>query len=225
VRVVVTSVHYADFLAVTLPAWKAFVPAGLVVATCPGDDETVRVAGGHDVPVVVTDAWTRRDPAGHEGGDPTFNMGYGLNVALGLAGDLVPAPESGEIVGHVNPDCYPFGRWPADGRFGADGIYAFWRHECLSPKALAEHVRGVRPLERFPRLKNSKGAPIGYCQFFRAAPGRRFGSYPTAAKFDTHFTARFLHQEMLTEAYLLHLGPINVRENWAGRTVPAWGAA
>lgn len=225
-RLVLTSVNYADFLALTLPAWKAIVPAGLLVATSPEDVDSQRVARDHDVPVVVTDAWTREDPTCHEGGRPaTFNMALGLDEALGLSGHLMPPPAAGELIGHVNPDCMPFGAWPSERAFDQDGVYGFWRYECLEPKHLAQHQRGDRSLDRFPRLKNTKGAPIGYCQLFRAQPGRRFGSYPTAAKFDTHFTARFLRHEMLPDLYLLHLGPINVRENWAGRTVPAWGTA
>lgn len=222
-RVVLTSVNYADFLAVTLAAWKAIVPAGLVVATAPGD-ASIQVAEAHGVPVVVTDAWTRRGED-HQGGEPTFNMGLGLNEALGLCGDRVPAPAAGELIGHVNPDCMPFGRWPNEQRFDAETVYAFWRYECLEPKHLSQHLGGVRPLSAFPRLKNTGGAPIGYCQLFRAKAGRRFGSYQTAGKFDTHFTATFARKQMLTDVYLLHLGPISVRENWAGRVVPQWGAA
>ena len=226
-RFVITSVNYADYLAVTLPAWKAILPAGaLFVATSPEDVETQRVALlDHGVPCVVTDAWTRKDPTCHEGGEPTFNIALGLDEALGLTGGLVTPPQDGEILGHASADCVPFGRWPDESRFDDQTVYAFWRYECLSPKHLAQHQSGKRPLSQFPRLKNTKGAPIGYNQMFRAKPGRRFGSYPTAGKFDTHFTARFPRFEMLLDAYLLHLGPINIRENWAGRTVPTWGAA
>ncbi len=224
-RIVLTSVNYADFLAATLAAWKAIVPAGaLVVATAPGD-ASIAVAESHGVPVVVTGAWTRIDPSCHEGGPARFNMALGVDEALGLAGNLVPSPSDGELIGHVNPDCLPFGRWPSDKTFDAETVYGFWRYECLEQAHLEQYVRGRRPLSSFPKLKNTKGAPIGYCQLFRAQPGRRFGSYPTAAKFDTHFTSRFLNHQMLTEVYLLHLGPINVRENWSGRVVPQWGAA
>lgn len=225
-RVVLTSVHYGDHLAVTLPAWLAALPAGtdLIVATSPDDEESQRVALAHGVHMIVTDAWTQIG-ADHAGDTPTFNMGHGLNVAFGLAGDLMPAPKDGEILGHVNPDCYPFGAWPDDQTFDRDAVYGFWRHECLSPKALREHIDGRRGLDRFPRLKNSHGWPIGYCQFFRAQPGRLFPSYPTAGKFDTAFSRGFSRQVMLDGLYLLHLGPINVRANWAGRVVPRWGNA
>lgn len=225
-RIILTSVNYADYLAVSIGAWKAFLPAGaLTVATSPSDVASQQVARDHGVPVFVTDAWDRLDASCHQGGPVRFNMALGLDEALGLVGDRVPAPIDGELIGHVNPDCVPFGRFPDEQTFASDTVYAFWRHECLKPKHLAEHISGVRPLAAFPKLKNSGGAPIGYFQIFRAKAGRRFGSYPTAGKFDTHFTAKFPHKVMRTDAYLLHLGPISIKENWAGRCVPTWGAA
>lgn len=223
-RFAITSVHYADMLAVVLPAWKALLPSGLLVATSPDDQASQRVARDHGVPVFVTDAWTRTDPTCHKvGRETTFNMALGLDESLGLVGDNRPAV--GEIVGHVSADCVPFGRWPKDATFAPGAVYGFWRHECLSPKALHQHQAGQRGLGQFPRLKNSHGWPIGYNQVFRYAPGIRFGSYPTAGKFDTDFSRTFARQEMRDELYFLHLGPINVRENWAGRVVPQWGAA
>lgn len=224
-RVVVTSVGYGDLLEVTLSAWKAVAPKGsLVVATSPEDVESISVAEARDVPVVVTDAWTRDDPSCHKGRPSTFNMALGMDVAFGFVEEVTRPMKSGEVCAHVNPDCYPFGTWPKDSTIKQDTVYGFWRHECLSHQHLTEHVAGNRPLHHFPRLKNSHGWPIGYCQIFRAAPGRRFGSYPTAGKFDTDFSRTFSRQEMLSDVYLLHLGAINVRENWGGRVVPRWTA-
>lgn len=222
-RFAITSVHYADMLAVVLPAWKAILASGLIVATSPDDGESQRVAQDHGIPVVVTDAWTRVDPTCHAGRGVSFNLALGLDEALGLVGDHPPAV--GELCGHVSADCVPFGRWPDDKAFAAGTVYGFWRHECLSPKALALHQSGARGLGQFPRLKNSGGMPIGYNQLFRYAPGIRFGSYPTAGKFDTDFSRAFATQEMRTELYFLHLGPISIKANWAGRVVPKWGAA
>lgn len=223
-RVVLTSVGYGDLLAVTIDAWKRVVPKGLVVATSFDDTESQDIAKAHYVPFVVTDAWTRDDPSCHKGRPSTFNMALGLDVAFGFAEDSVEPVTPGEVCAHVNPDCYPFGTWPKDSAIKQDTVYGFWRHECLSQKALTQHLAGNRGLEHFPRLKNSHGWPIGYCQIFRAQPGRRFGSYPTAGKFDTDFSRGFARQEMLPDVYLLHLGAINVRENWGGRVVPRWVA-
>lgn len=224
-RWVIASVRYADFLAVTLPAWKAFVPAGLVVATAPEDFDTQDVAAQCGVPCVVTDAWTRTDPSEHNGGAPTFNLGYALNVALGLRENLVPPPAPREVLGHASADCYPFGTWPDENSIADDRIYGFWRHECLTPEALAQHLDKTSPRSNYRRLKNSGGRPIGYCQFFRHVPGRAFGSYPTAGKFDTHFVERVGPYEMRDEMYFLHLGEHDNHANWAGRVMPPWGSA
>lgn len=225
-RIAITSVKYADFLAVTLPAWKAILPKGAIfVATSHDDTDTQRVAAENGVQCLMTDAWTRKDPTCHQGGEPTFNLALGLDETLGLAGNVVPPPAEGEVIGHVSADCVPFGKWPKADRFAQDIICAFWRYECLEPRHLEQHQQGLRPLSLFKRLKNTSSAPIGYCQIFKHQAGRRFGSYPTAGKFDTQFTRQFPGARMLTDVYFLHLGPINIRENWGGRVVPEWGTA
>lgn len=223
-RFAITSVHYSDFLAVTLPGWKAVIPEGLVVATSPDDRDTQVVAAAHGVPVVQTTAWYERAPDGHEGGDPTMNIGYGLNVALGLAGDVVAPAADGELVGHASADCYPFGSWPDDATLAADCLYGFWRHACPTQRDLDAHLDGRTTRAHYPKLKNSGGRPVGYFQVFRAGRGRKFPSYPTAGKFDTAVIARFPRWEMRDEVYLLHLGPHDNHQNWAGRCVPRWVA-
>lgn len=223
-RLVIASVQYADMLEVVLPAWTALVPAGLVVATSPDDVDSQRVAASHGVPVAVTTAWTRIDDTCHRSSRPaTFNLALALDEVLGLVGSNPPA--IGELCGHVSADCVPFGRWPDERTFMDGTVYGFWRYECLSPKALHEHQQGRRSLGQFPKLKNSHSWPIGYNQLFRYAPGIRFGSYATAGKFDTDFSRGFQQRVMRDELYFLHMGPISVKENWAGRVVPIWGAA
>lgn len=225
-KVVVTSVHYADFLAVTLPAWREIVPAGcLMVATSPDDVDTHAVAAACDVPIIATEAWSQRDPSCHVGDGVHFNLALGLDVALiGLLEGRVAKPARGEVCGHVSADCYPVGHWPADDRFTDDTIYGFWRYDCPTTEAFDRFQRDRR-IERFPRLKNAHGWPIGYCQLFRYREGLRFGSFPTAGKFDIRFRERFPNKVMLGDVSLLHLGPSSVRSNWAGRTIPHWGAA
>lgn len=223
-RLVVSSVNYGDMLAVVLPAWKAIVPCGLSVATSPEDHESQDVALAHDVPFVITDAWTRCDE-GHVGGPATFNLGLGVNTALGLRGDLVLPPSAGELCAHVSADCYPCGRWPKEAEIDAETIYGFWRYECLTHDALDAHIDGRRPLATFPRLKNSGGMPIGYFQMWRHQAERFMPSYPTAGKTDTHFAKSFPRFRMLTSLYFLHMGPINVHANWARRVVPRWEVA
>jgi hypothetical protein len=220
-----TSVGYGDFLAVTLAAWQAVVPSGcLSIATAPGDSLTQRIAADRGVPVLVTDAWSRTDPRCHVGRRPGFNMSLGLDEALGLVPGLRPAPAVGELCGHVNPDCYPLGAWPNEATFAPETVYGFWRYACASPAALTAYLGGDREPDAYPRMKNAKHGPIGYCQIFRWTSGIRFGSYPSAGGFDTDFTRRFAHRAMRDEVFLLHLGGRD-RANWAGRTLPRWGAA
>lgn len=224
-RIVLTSVRYADFLAVTLPAWRALVPSGLLVATSPEDEASQRIAADHNVPTVITDAWRRSDRTCHQGDMPRFNLALGLDVAFGLFDDAMPPPAEDELCGHLSADCYPVGRWPADRTFPADTIAGFWRYACATPAELRDAQQGRRAVSSFPRLKNAHGWPIGYCQLFRYRSGLRFGSFPTAGKFDIRFREQFTHKVMRDDVALLHLGPSSVRENWAGRVIPQWGAA
>ncbi len=216
-KVIVTSVGYADFLAVTLPAWRALVPTGLCVATSPDDHATQRMAGICGVPVCLTHAWSQMDPSCHVGERVSFNMALGLDMAF--AGTV-----DGTVCGHVSADCYPVGRWPAETRIVEDTIYGFWRYDCPTPQAFDQY-QADRRLARFPRMKNAHGWPIGYCQVFRYRSGVRFGSFPTAGKFDIRFREKFTHKVMLDDVALIHLGPSSVRENWAGRTIPEWVSA
>lgn len=224
-RIALTSVGYADFLAVTIAAWKAVVPQGcLVVATSPEDRDSQQLAEDHDLPAIVTDAWSRVDRSCHLGGKPGFNMAYGLDVALGLIPGKRSLPLEGQICGHVNADCYPTGTWPLSSTFASDTVYGFWRYECQTPEKLAAYLDGRSKPDDYPRMKNAKSGPIGYCQVFRYRDGLRFGSYPSAGAFDTDFNKRFKRVEMRSEVFLLHLGTRDKR-NWAGRMLPAWRAA
>jgi hypothetical protein len=221
-RLVITSVDYADFLSVTLPAWRALVP-NVVIATAPWDLDTQAIAAEHGVSTIVTDAWRLMD-VGHVGERVHFNMALGLDVAFGLFENQVEPPADGEVCGHVSADCYPVGRWPKDDTFKPDTIYGFWRYDCPTPSAFAAFC-GDGDWQRFPQMKNGHGWPIGYCQLFRYRPGLRFGSFPTAGKFDIRFREKFTHKVMRDEVALIHLGPASVRENWAGRTIEKWVTA
>ena len=97
-RAVIVSVRYADFLSVTLPSWKAFLPKGtLTVVTAPNDAETIGVARRLKVPVYTTDAWTSMDPSCHTGATKVhFNKALALDHSLGLHGNR-PAPALGEL--------------------------------------------------------------------------------------------------------------------------------
>lgn len=227
-RAAILSVNYADYLAVTLPAWKAMLPTeSLCVVTSPNDAETARLAAQHEVRCVVTDAWTRRDTSVHpwcpEKPD-TFNCALALDVALGLAEDARPRPTIGEVVVSINADCYPQGQWPDTSHLDADTIYGIERFACETPKVFADVLAGRLKHTDLRRMKNSGGRPIGYFQLARYREGLRFGSFPTARKYDTYFCAKFAKKAFFNAVWLWHLGPMDTA-NWAGRTLPRWEAA
>lgn len=225
-RLVITSVHYGDCLASTLGAWQRFADGRVIVATSPDDVETQDVARRHGAELHVTDAYTRRDPTCHDGGDPAVNVALGIDEAMGiLAGDV----REGEVCAHANPDLYPFGAVPDERDIAPGVVYGFKRFECPSPEALADHVAGRSRVEDLvppkPVGKNPNPSPKagGYFQLFRWRPGIRFGSYPTAGKFDMTFARKFAreHQWPVAQCYALHLGGRDKR-NWAGRVLPRW---
>lgn len=223
-RVVIVSVNYGDMLTRTAPAWKKILPAGtLSVVTSLEDLETQDVCRALDIPVTITDAFTRIDDTCHAGGTPTFNCALAMDEALGLAGDRHPRPEIGELIVNINADCYPFGQWPNDGDLHAGMLYGFWRYHCLTPKEFGQYVAGTRSIGKFPRMKNSGGRPVGYFQMWRYRAGERFRSYPNAGKYDTHFCDRWAgHMRMRDELGMLHLGEQKDWDNWRSRVVPRW---
>lgn len=226
-RAIITSVNCGDFLASTLPAWKALLGAHLGVATSPADAETQAVCAANGVHAWVTDGWARVDASCHLGSiPPRFNMPLGLDEAFGFVPGLRDLPADGELCLSLNADVYPFGKMPAEADIPKGLMAGWWRYECPTPKDLAAHVSGKRKVHDYRRMKNSGGRPVGYAQLFRYTPGFRFGSYGSAAKYDIHVFAKFARLEMRTDLYLFHLGgPEGGHANWVGRCVPRWNAA
>ena len=221
-RAVIVSVKYGDMIKVTMPAWKAVLPPGsLSVVTSPEDIETQDVCRENDVPALITDAFTRIDDTCHAGGVPTFNCALAMDEALGLAGDRVPKPKIGDLICNINADCYPVGVWPDESTFDPGVLYGFWRHHCLTVEEFAAFRRGKRTVQKFPRMKNSGGRPVGYLQLWRYRDGERYRSYPNAGKYDTHFCDRWKpHFNMRPELALIHMGPQKDWDNWRSRVVP-----
>lgn len=227
-RAIITSVNCGDFLADTLPAWKAILPAGtLGVATSPHDTETQEVCQANDVPTWVTDGWARVDLSCHLGANPPqFNMPLGLDEAFGFVPGLRDLPADGELCVSLNADVYPFGAFPAESEVPKGLMAGWWRYECHTPKDLDGCIANPKRVQTMTRMKNSGGRPVGYAQMFRYFPGFRFGSYGSAAKYDIHVFKHFPRLQMREEIHLLHLGgPEGGHKNWVGRCVPRWRAA
>lgn len=235
VRVCVPSVRYADFLAVTLPAWRAmFETASLAVVTSPEDEETQAVARRCGVDLVVTNAW-------HRGGRK-FDKAAALDEAFGFAGGRRRPPKEGESLLSIDADVYPFGTLP-QGRLRKDTIYGCPRYYCADMSVLNAHIKGETSLESLPlmmqrqrgissppeetrpdpdRLKHASKACLGYFQLWRHT-GHAFGSFPSAGGYDIAFRRQFRRRQGLEGFYVLHLG-IASRKNWRGRVVPTWEA-
>lgn len=235
-RVVIPSVNYADFLAETLPAWRAFLPsnARLAVVTTPEDRETQAVAASCGVPVCATDIWTRAGA--------TFNKGAALDLAFGFAPGWTTAPSVRETCLSIDGDVYPFGAFPARHRLDDVTLYGCARYHCESREELMAHVHGARPRESYQViLTRVRGEPnaslgpsedavtgartcLGYFQLFRYRPGIVFGPSKTAGKYDLDFRRHFTRRQPLKGIYVFHLGEQN-RANWRGRVVAPWGSA
>ena len=227
-RILIPALHYADYLAATLPGWRVVCPdAQVVVLTASEDDKTQAVAARFGAEVFLTDVW-QADGA-------RFNKARSLDAAMGM-------PTVGDLFASVDADVYPCGEFPAEAAIAPGTIYGCARYLCASPRELEAHLQGQTLRDRLPllgpkvngndynRLKNtprmvldSAQECLGFFQLFRWA-GQRFGSYPTAGKCDSNFRQQFETRCGLTDFYMLHLGMPN-RQNWAGRVAPAWGPA
>jgi hypothetical protein len=242
VRLVIPSVQYGDFLAVTLPAWRALLPeAYITVVTTADDTETLRVAAAHHVRGLATDAWTRAvEVMNHDqSGGPVFNKALALDEAFGFVPGRTEPPALREHCLAVDADVVPFGTWPtAPARPGV--LYGCPRYACDSPAQLAALQAGqVQPAdlrlippkvrgdqyETKTRLTAAQCAEkcLGYFQLFRYRPGLRFGSYRTAGRYDLDFRRHFTERAAVTGLVVAHLG-VTDRKNWSGRVVPPWVA-
>jgi hypothetical protein len=236
VRIVVPAVDYADFLAVTLPAWQAMFPfASITVVTAPKDRDTQALAARLGARLHITEAWYAH---GH-----AFDKAAALDEALGITsrGNLGP-PAMGERCLVADADVYPFGHLPAD-RLRPGAIYGCARYLCATAADLEAHrggqtKRGALPL-MLPRdrgmdapaivrgankstIRKAAKACLGYFQLFRYYPGQALGSFKTAGKYDLVFRGSFAHKVGLLDFYVLHLGD-PCRANWRGRVLPRWG--
>lgn len=226
---VLTSVNYADFLAVTLPAWRRLLPtATLRVVTSWQDKATPLVAARAGAEVYQTNAW-------HRGG-ARFNRAQVLDDALRTT-------TPGELCLSLDADVYPCGVFPPEDAFVADTLYSCARYLCPTWADAQAHLDGRVAREVLPlmdvRLATKAGygittnvpsevqrtaeACLGYFQAFRYA-AQQFGSYPTAGGYDTAFRAQFRHRQALPDVYVLHLGR-SLGRNWAGRVLPRWSMA
>lgn len=232
--VVIPSAGYGDFLKTTGPAWRAFLPdADIRVVTTGVDHETNVVTAQLRFRALFTDAWSQ-DGA-------RLNKAAALDQAFGIT---YPWPNAeplrdGQLCLSVDADVVPFGTFPSIPRDNARVLYGCARYGCPSVRELDAHRRGALQLGAdlpliVPRVKGkdpdlsppvsaaaAATRALGFFQLFRWHPGVRFGSYPSAGKYDIEFRRHFARREGVTSMHVLHLGPLD-RRNWRGRIVPRW---
>lgn len=241
-RVVIPSVNYADFLATTLPAWRALLPkARIIVVTSPDDAQTPELARRHGAEACITDAWGLDLDGSPAKGRKAFNKARALDEAFGIRPGYTDPPAIKEYCLSIDADVYPAGQWSTEEAKRSDTLYGCARYRCRSPEELEAHVSGARPREALeiipPRLRGEDPASgsrltieeagtkgLGYFQLFRFQPHRAFGNSKTAGKYDLEFARSFERRKGLTAFYVLHLGGLD-RRNWSGRVVPEWRGA
>jgi hypothetical protein len=233
-RIVIPSLNYADFLAVTLPAWCQIAdPDEIRIVTHLGDQHTIDVAHSYGCRIVATTAW--------------HADGARLNKSLAMdeAFDFIPPsassfsnlpnrepPDLHELCLALDADCYPVGRLPDPATIEPKVIYGCHRYICETSDILAGCLNGSFAVEKMRevvswgrRVRNShhRDCPqvaCGYFQLFRYARQMRFGSFPAANEYDVQFAFKFPRSGLLTSIHVLHLGLI--RLNWQGRTTDRW---
>lgn len=230
-RVVITSVQYADFLADTLPAWRAVLrpSAEIAVVTEPDDLASQKIADAAGVSVCVTDVW-QADGA-------KFNRGSALDLAFGFRGNYAEPPKLRETCLSIDADVYPVGPFPDRETMRSGTLYGCPRHRCETRAHFLEFCEGKIALQTLPVIlqrqraeaKNGGAADteraaracLGFFQLFRYQPGIHFGPSHTAGKYDIDFRRHFQRRRAVENFAVLHLGLMD-RQNWRGRTVPAW---
>ncbi len=232
-RVVMPSLHYGDFAAVTLPAWRQWVPeADITLVTAPDDADSIAAAAAAGVRCHVTRAWTA-DGA-------VLNKGLALDEAFGFAPGFTTPPADDTCCLSIDADVYPCGAVPSDATIARDTLYGCARYHCASPAALAQYcagetgradlalipprVRGESDPQQLAHMSPVEAGQraLGFFQLFRWAPGVAFGSSRSAGKYDLDFRRHFRARVGLEAVYVLHLGGLD-RRNWRGRVLPAWG--
>lgn len=233
-RIVIPSLNYADFLAVTLPAWCRISNAeDIRVVTHLDDEDTIDLAHSCGCRIVATTAWYA-DGA-------SLNKSLAMDEAFGFIPPSVASfsnlsdrapPALHEPCLALDADCYPVGRLPDPATVEPKVIYGCHRYICETSDMLTAYLNGSIQLESLQeivswgrRVRNSQHrecpqVACGYFQLFRYARGMRFGSFPAANEYDVRFAFKFPRSGLVPDIHVLHLG--HTGQNWTGRTTERW---
>lgn len=204
-RTIVTSVGFADFLALTLP-WNKHHWRHLCVLTSPDDTATQEVASQNGALIYATNSFYK-DGA-------RFNKFLALEECLDFFGRY-------GLLCLVDADVF----WPRSVPFSnyrRGHIYSFKRRRLL-----LDVTRPIPPEREWPTLPLDPqvGECLGFTQIFHAndphlgkAPWHRIDIHH-AALGDSYFQAKWsLRDRIWIDQDVLHLG--NYANNWLGRVVP-----
>ncbi len=233
IEAVITCVHYADFLAATLPHNLPLLD-DLVVVTSPEDRDTVRLCKRWSLRWLETNVWTRDGS--------TFNKSRGINHGLNHLGrhdwllhmdaDIVLPPRFRHLLANaeLDPTCL----------YGIDRVncpsYEAWRDFLANPEVQYEWQYLVKPPRHWPlgaRIAHQDYGgymPIGFFQLWHASSG--VTRYPILQDGDAEHSD-VLHaaqwdrpkRVLLPEILAVHLESeaAAMGANWKGRTTPPFG--
>ena len=227
IEVIITSVGYGDFLAITLPETKQWFES-ITVVTAPEDRNTIALAEREGVSTHITSVW-------HENG-ARFNKAAAINSVLdhlALDGtDSWVLSLDADILLHADlrPDV-------AD--LDSQGLYSIKRRMCETEQEWRELVTGRRRVDELPlyvpavvngkvwkhRPTDNPAALCGYLQLWHATKAvgvKRLPASTNAAGYDVLFAFSFPDalRSFIEGREVLHLGPR--KTNWDGRVSPWW---
>ena len=234
IEAVISCVHYADYLAETLPENKKHFD-WLTVVTSNDDKETLELCRRLSVTCYATGKFQK---AGE-----SFNKAAGINHGLKylryhdwvmhLDADTVLSPSAGfwlrkkqldrgKIYGVDRVNCVGWDKWQA---------YKRESHGGHDYNCRVHFPEGMPILDRIALVDDGGWLPIGYSQLWNVGTGRKYpqadGTHATAERTDVAHASQFDEQDrvLLGEFFAINLQAKEEKlgANWNGRTTPRFG--
>lgn len=207
-RAVTVSVHYHDYLSVTLPHNKEKF-SDILVVTHPDDEKTLDVCRENDVQVFTTEVFYERNAK--------FNKYAAIEQSLDYFG------RQGWMT-IIDADTCMSG-WAHEVSLDENLLYIPRRRMAPADTVSIPEERLWRRFKLDSGNERRTQMWSGYCQIFHASCRRLNGipwfetTWSTAAGPDTRFSDLWPESERRRTAFeVLHIG--HQRENWAGRVTP-----
>jgi hypothetical protein len=206
VKCFTTCVNYADFLAVTLPAWKRF--GQVIVITRSDDEATHRLCETQHVLGISATGW--------------FIGGTGLNKGAAMDQVIPDWALPYEQIVVFDADSYPIGTIP--NVTAIDCLLGCRRFACHSSMELQKRLENSSyPLKHIAQGTDREHLARGYFQSFLYHTRLRFGNtrHTMFSGCDMYLASQFVNEFLDPDVFhVLHLGRHHV--NWKGRVTPRW---